>query len=264
MIRIILVLLLSAAPATHSAEGRSLQFQWNLEASLLWGGTIGQVSGNYRLNSQPAPNRNSFHPDGLFPWDAWVAGNYSSDAARASDMLSLAALTPIMLFGSYSLVDRIDVDEFAVTLLVLGEAALLNSAVNLWVRSFGLHPRPYVLGEKAPRSLRERPEANGSFYSGHASAAFMTAVFTGYVHQARFPDSPWNKWIWAGGLGTATAISTLRVVAGKHYPSDVLVGAAVGSFFGFYLPYLHLPRKPQPLQARISPLPGGLALSTTF
>jgi hypothetical protein len=31
----------------------------------------------------------------------------------------------------------------------------------------------------------------------------------------------------------------LRVQAGKHFPTDVLVGAAVGSAIGYFIPYFH-------------------------
>jgi membrane-associated phospholipid phosphatase len=34
-------------------------------------------------------------------------------------------------------------------------------------------------------------------------------------------------------------VSGLRVAAGKHYLSDVAVGAAAGSFFGWVFPYMH-------------------------
>ncbi len=262
--QVLAFLLLCTSAPVQGAEGSSLQLNWNLDAGLLWSGTVAQVFGNYRLNTQKPVGSGPVSRHELLPWDSWVAGKYSSEAAFASDLLSYAALTPALVFGAHTLAGSLAAPELGVTLLVLGEAALFNSAFNLWTRSFGLHPRPYVFGEEAPLSLRERPEAAGSFYSGHASAAFMTAVFTGYVHQVRFPDSPWNKWIWVGGIGTASAIATLRVFAGKHYPSDVLAGAAMGSFFGFYLPWLHLPRKPQNRQVRLSLLPGGGQLFTSF
>jgi membrane-associated phospholipid phosphatase len=39
-------------------------------------------------------------------------------------------------------------------------------------------------------------------------------------------------------LASATVTSVLRVVADKHYTSDVLIGAVLGFGFGFGLPML--------------------------
>jgi len=91
-----------------------------------------------------------------------------------------------------------------------------------------------------PQKERLKDEASSSFYSGHASAAFLTAVYTSYVFQVRQPHSKWKKWIWAGTLSTAGLIAGLRVLAGKHYLSDVIAGAGIGSAFGFAIPWIHL------------------------
>jgi membrane-associated phospholipid phosphatase len=45
-------------------------------------------------------------------------------------------------------------------------------------------------------------------------------------------------------LGTAAAVGGLRIAAGKHFPTDILAGAAVGSLVGYLVPRLHLRRGP--------------------
>ena len=42
-----------------------------------------------------------------------------------------------------------------------------------------------------------------------------------------------------GCYGLATAVSALRVASGKHWPTDVVAGAAVGSAIGWVVPFLH-------------------------
>ena len=67
---------------------------------------------------------------------------------------------------------------------------------------------------------------NGSFTSSHAVNHF---AFATYVFVTLKSFSPWFKllFIWAG------LIAYSQVYVGVHYPSDVLVGALLGSLFGW-------------------------------
>jgi membrane-associated phospholipid phosphatase len=60
-----------------------------------------------------------------------------------------------------------------------------------------------------------------------------------YLFALRHPRSPWRVPIWIGTQGIAAATAVLRVQAGKHFWSDVLTGAVVGSAIGWLVPYLH-------------------------
>ena len=66
------------------------------------------------------------------------------------------------------------------------------------------------------------------------------AVATGVLFARRHPASGWRWAVWAGALALAGATAALRVAAGRHFFTDVVVGAAAGSAVGFGLPYLHL------------------------
>ncbi len=58
--------------------------------------------------------------------------------------------------------------------------------------------------------------------SSHAATAFAAAVVIAFIH----PRLRW--WV----LGLAALIAVSRVYLGVHYPSDVLVGAALGAAVG--------------------------------
>ena len=62
-----------------------------------------------------------------------------------------------------------------------------------------------------------------SMPSGHTSLAF--ALATSYILNTRDRD---NKFPAVLAGATAVSIGVLRVAAGRHFPSDVVVGAAVG------------------------------------
>jgi undecaprenyl-diphosphatase len=122
----------------------------------------------------------------------------------------------------------------AVALIVVGPqlnrrtgAALLGAiACNSLVVDFALkrtvqRVRPWKVLEVELHDTWMNPDGY-SFPSGHAATAFAAA----WVLGARFPRARWPL------LGVATLIALSRVVVGAHWPSDVLVGAAVGSAVG--------------------------------
>ena len=74
---------------------------------------------------------------------------------------------------------------------------------------------------------RERPDgrARNSFPSGHTATAFMTAQM---LHK-EYGETV-SPWISAGGYGLAATTGILRVIANRHWCSDVMGGAAIGVF----------------------------------
>ena len=72
--------------------------------------------------------------------------------------------------------------------------------------------------------------------------------------------------VWVIGLPFAITTAVLRMVADKHYLTDVLVGAAVGTLFGIGLPLLlHNESPAAPASSlQLSPTPGGFALTGQF
>ncbi len=128
-------------------------------------------------------------------------------------------------------------DWWVKSLVILG----IGLALDLWARRFplgvGLGTISYLVAEGSSTLLKgvfDRPRPpfadpavhplvavphNGSMPSTHAASAFAASVAIGLVHpQARWPL-----------LVLAALIAFSRVWLGVHYPSDVLVGAALGT-----------------------------------
>jgi membrane-associated phospholipid phosphatase len=120
-------------------------------------------------------------------------------------------------------------DELVVMESVVG-AALLDQGVKFLAGRERPFVRALPAGEKG-----DDADNNVSFYSGHTSLTFSIAVASGTVASLRgYRAAPW---IWASGLTLATATGYLRIAGDKHYFTDVLTGAVVGSFVGFAVPY---------------------------
>jgi len=83
------------------------------------------------------------------------------------------------------------------------------------IRYFYYIPRPFVNSNIVPLISHE---ATGSFPSGHAAFFFALAMSV-YFHHKR-----WSILFFAGAL----LIGLARVIAGIHWPLDILAGAVIG------------------------------------
>ena len=174
--------------------------------------------------------------------DRPFAGRYVPAAATASDVLVAVNLgLPVAL-------DLLELGlgehpdgwiGWGEDTLILGEAMAVNVAAQSLTALALQRPRPYTYGEIAPLDKRTAADGYLSFYSQHTSNSFAAATAYAYLFGVRHPHSPWRAAVWVLGEGLAAMDGCLRVTAGYHFPSDVLVGAAVGTAIGVVVPWLH-------------------------
>ena len=84
---------------------------------------------------------------------------------------------------------------------------------------------------------RERPNDGGntSFPSGHSSGAFSLATLANRnLNSIPLPDKG-KLALQAGNILLATSVAWARVEGRKHFPSDVLAGAALGHFLSAFI-----------------------------
>lgn len=73
--------------------------------------------------------------------------------------------------------------------------------------------------------ILQKPE-NYSFFSGHASSSFSIVTFLCLALRAH------SKWIYITYIWPLIFVMS-RIYVGVHYPSDIVVGAFVGTCFAF-------------------------------
>lgn len=122
--------------------------------------------------------------------------------------------------------------------ILISEAMAIASDATQIIKFAAGRERPFVhvlpAGEKARTATPA--DNNTSFPSGHATLAF--SVVTSSAEIATLRGYRYAPWIWRAGLPLASLTAYFRVAADRHYLSDVLVGAGVGSALGFAVPYL--------------------------
>jgi membrane-associated phospholipid phosphatase len=120
------------------------------------------------------------------------------------------------------------------------ESIAVTSALAQVTKRIARRSRPYAHRDDPPPGVDlANADARESFFSGHASSAFAMAVSTGTIALAR--REAHAGLVLGTGLALAATTSYLRMAADRHYFTDVLVGAAVGSAVGFLVPHLNRP-----------------------
>jgi membrane-associated phospholipid phosphatase len=190
-------------------------------------------------------------------FDSFALGRRSSAADTASNVaVTTFTVAPILL-------DALDVhlsggswSSYGIDLVVMLEALTINGALNETMKLTVRRPRPLVYDPVAGSDDLTQPDSYLSFYSGHTSSTAAVTMAYATTFALRHPDSPALLWIYGGAaVGTAT-MGLLRVLAGKHFPTDVLAGAAVGSAVGLVVPRLHARNR----QVMAVPVAGGALL----
>lgn len=184
-------------------------------------------------------------------------------AARVSDVLGVAAV-PVTMLG-------LDVvltwggggtwRDGAIDALLIIEAMVSSQALNQAVKFLVGRERPFVAAlPEREKPLTTQPEDNNlSFFSGHTSYTFALVAATATIARARGYRLWWVAL--AAGVPMAAGTALLRMIADKHYLSDVFTGALLGALIGWGVPALfHRPVKLGPATAWVSPGLGGLSM----
>ncbi|MET0283785.1 MAG: phosphatase PAP2 family protein [Polyangiales bacterium] len=160
-------------------------------------------------------------------------------ARRLSDAL-LFGLVPGFAFASVAGIGLADnkwrsAGENAV---VLSEVVVATALLTQLTKYTVGRERPFLRTQRDNGlTVTHGPDDNLSFFSGHTSLTFALAVGAGSI--ASFRDSKHAPWIWGVGMPLATLTGYLRIAADRHYFTDVLTGALVGSAIGVLVPWLH-------------------------
>jgi hypothetical protein len=226
------VLVLGTLTAPARSSGRDpYRFHQSTEIPLLTCGAGVLALGTlayYRSAPSAPENRDRTR---IFAPDRFAVDLSSKSAARASDFLLDASLGMPLVFFSRK--------TFKNDILLLAESNLLCAGLTQLTKGAFARPRPYAYRPEFEGKPLGR-DAFRSFVSGHTSAAFNGAVLAAVVYGKRHPGSRESRIVWITGIGLATATGVCRVAAGRHFPTDVLAGAALGTLTGWLVPRLHL------------------------
>lgn len=158
--------------------------------------------------------------------DAESHDDFSQSASSASDALLVLGVTaPIALE-----LGRND-DELGRRLGAYAGGVAASGLVAAAMKELWRRPRPYNFNhDPGVREFARRAgkDATVSFPSGHTALTFAAAAAGGWIYADGSDDTSARAGVWFAGTAVAGATAVLRMRAGKHYPSDVAMGALLG------------------------------------
>lgn len=213
----------------------------------------------------------------LLPFDERIAGWFQRPALQrsrvagdaAAGVRDLALPGTLIIAPALYVVGRIGHHPHAADLGLHGTEAVLVALGTGWlIKGIAGRARPYVVSDTNSHDFElgrgfTGGEDYSSFPSGHTTAAFALAAATTAETSRWWPGSA--RYVAPLLYGGATAVALSRMYDDKHWASDVVLAAGIGTFSGWMVVrYNH--RHPRNwidrwlLPASVAPTPSGGAL----
>lgn len=211
------------------------KLNWSIDGPLLAIAT--PIAASWLLHSElgPASCAPLCSKQSLWQIDQWAAGLWNHDIATMSHIgvatVSIGAAAMLLWEED----DWLSALNDAVVVIESGLTALAISSITNFVYR---RPRPLLFSQDAPVEDRMSGWASLSFASGHTALSF--AVVWSTLLTVERLGSTKVSWPWlALGFLLASGVGAARILSGEHFPTDVLAGAAIGTFVGITVPMLH-------------------------
>ena len=156
----------------------------------------------------------------------------------SDNLLGVITATPALL-----LFDKTIRGDWFDMLLMYAETMTITN--NIYENSF-IGPtfqqrfRPVTYYESMPMAKRIAGENRNSFYSGHTASATAATFFMAKVFSDYHPEIGAYKYLLYAAASIPPFIEGyIRIKALYHFPSDVIVGYAIGALCGIVVPEFH-------------------------
>ncbi|MCI4648854.1 phosphatase PAP2 family protein [Phaeodactylibacter sp.] len=220
------------------AQSQAHQLSWPVDGGLLGTGALTyglSIPLQKKMPGMSLDDLDLLDPLRINRLDRIATLQASEKARLASDItLRTALILPLGLLAESN-----SRDNFGVVSVMWLETLLITNGITRLVKIGARRSRPYTYNPLTGEELKIDPEARLSFFSGHASNTAAMSFFTAQTLVQNRPDMQNKGLVWATAATLPALTALWRVKAGKHFPSDVIVGYGIGALIGVLVPNLH-------------------------
>ena len=220
-----------AGAAPPAAAQRAYHATWGDAVSLGAASILTVLPEGLKLPSG-APDCAPCDPATLWGIDRQALGARSSTASAASNV----AVLGVAGLGGLALVWHRRPRDARGDAVAYADAVGWSAVAAQWLKVAIGRERPVMYTSGAVAAAADRDNQR-SFPSSHTTVAFSAA--TAYLVIARREHLPHRARTALLLYGGALATGVLRIEGGKHFPTDVLGGAALGSGLGWLAATIH-------------------------
>lgn len=185
--------------------------------------------------------------------DRWAAGKTNPAADKASDFFLYGGpVVPFLLLFDKEI--RKDALKIATIYLeTMSVTGLYYTGTPYFIDRY----RPETYNTNIPVEDRTTGNNRNSFLGGHPACVAASTFFAAKVYSDYHPESN-LKYAWYGLAIAATGTTVyLRHIAGKHFPTDLAAGVAMGTLTGILVPHFHKIKNGKEKSMSILPIMNG-------
>ena len=168
-------------------------------------------------------------------FDRWAADVYSEKAATTSDFFFYGSMPlPLVLM----LDKHIRKDAGKIGFLYLEAMSVTGLMYTGATFAFDRY-RPLAYNASVSTEEKMRGGSKNSFFAGHVALVATSTFFTAKVFSDYHPNSKLKYLFYGAAVVSTAGTGYLRHRGGKHFPSDIILGTAVGTLSGLLVPHFH-------------------------
>lgn len=246
--------------STLNAQESPYELSWKKDLTLYGIGFTGKISTNILKNNQDELTDEEIgllNASDVNRFDRKTIGYYSIRYQDYSDVIQYGSYALPILF----LLDKKGRKDFLKIGVLAGEVYLINSTITQLTKLSTLRTRPLAYNPNVTLEDRKKGSSKLSFFSGHTSNVSALSFFSAKVFNDYYPGSKWKPVVWSAAAILPAATGYFRVKGGKHFPTDAIIGYAVGAIIGVGIPHIHRKKKDPKVGMSISVGPQSVGFS---
>ena len=249
------------------SENPDYQYNLKIDGPVTLAGTAWTLYGFSQVYSKEKSTIAEIHAldkNNINKFDRWAAGMSSEKADAESNYLFYGLIPAPFLLAALD--KRMRKDFWKISALYI-EAMAITGTLYTSATFFVDRYRPETYDVSLSEDQRTNGNYKNAFFAGHVANVGTIAFFTAKIYNDYHRNNLWRWAVWGGAAAATGLTAYFRHEAGKHFPSDILLGTAVGVASGILVPQLHKKRRADGRGLGITPMIGpynGMSLSYRF